>query len=898
MSVRFCVITTEQPSCVTKEFRLINGKLTKSTVANITRGSMEIRGAANALEFAELLQGLKVNQCLTYGLPPRNADLVTEFEWHNQGEPDNPLPRTKDVFSWPVGPGIMMGDYDAPKDGTKPLGRTALVKAVLSVAHALNNSDFVWWSSTSSNIYEGETKLNGLKGQRIYLFVADASDIERAGGALNDRLWLQGHGRYDVSESGQLLERPLFDGSVWQTNRIDFAAGASCASGLTQRRGAPQVFGGDQLRLLDTRMAIPDLTEDERRRVNELKDNAKAALEKVATERRTAWIEARSQDIQKAKPTLSQNQAYKAALRAIESRELMPEFIITIQTGSNEQQVTISEVLASPSQYHGLHTLDPLEPDYDGRRFVGKLFLDGAQPNLFSFAHGGANFRLRSEPQRIEVVPGKSRQVADELLDVLRSAPDIFDYGQELVQLGSNGQLQPLTESTLQYVAGGLVQFFARQSTGKETKEVLRDPPPKVCKMVVDLRAQRQLKQLNALITAPTLKPNGMLLSSQGYDATTGLFVDAPLSRLPIPEHPTMSDAQRSLETLWHPFTDFPFCGPIDRAVHLAAILTAAVRAALPTTPAFGYDAPVQGSGKTLLARCVGVIAQGTDPGVWPHTSGKDDEEIRKRLFTALLTGSRALVWDNVVGAFDSAAMASCITSPSYQDRKLGTSDSKQIPNRMMILITGNNIELQGEMPRRVLVTRIDPATDQPFAREFALEPFSYCRDHRQNMIAASLTLIRAMLTHGCRSTISGKLASFEQWDLWVRRTVMFANELTPGKFGDVMQAVTKNQAVDPDLEAIGSLLQAWEQLFGQKPTTVSTVINKIKPQATIGAENDLRDAVEALVGRPINQTSAKTLGKALGYRKDRIVDGRRLEIGPKISGTKTWRLGYARSQP
>lgn len=877
---------------------MVEGQLTQSTVANITRGAMEVRAVTNVHEFAELLSELNANQCLTYGLPPRNAALVTEAEWHKQGEPDDPLPRTKDVFGWPVGAGVMMGDYDAPKDGTKPLGLKALVEALLSAAPAVNNADLIWWSSTSSYIYEGDTELHGLKGQRIYLFVNDASDIQRAGKDLNDRLWLLGHGRYEVSESGQLLERPLFDGSVWQTNRIDFAAGAKCGSGLQQKRGTPQVFGGDQFRLLDTRTAITELTADERRQVDELKKNAKAALATAAAETCANWIEARSKDIQKAQPTLSLHLATNAARRAIESQELMPEFIITVLTGSNERQVTIAEVLASPAQFHGLHTLDPLEPNYDGRRFVGKLFLDGAQPNLFSFAHGGTNFRLRREPQRIEIVPGKSRQVADELLDVLRSAPDIFDYGQELVQLGSNGQLQPLTESTLQYVAGGHVQFFAHHKTSKEIKEVLRDPPPKVCKMVVDLWSQRRLKQLNAIITAPTLKPDGTLLSTQGFDAATGLFIDIPTSQLPISERPTLADAQKALRTLWHPFADFPFCSSIDRAVHLAALLTAAVRPVLPTTPAFAYDAPVQGSGKTLLARCVGVIAQGTDPGVWPHTSGRDDEEIRKRLFTVLLTGTRALVWDNVVGAFDSAAMASCITSPSYQDRKLGTSDSKQVPNRMMILITGNNIQLQGEMPRRVLVSRIDPVTDQPFAREFALEPFSYCRDHRQQMIAAALTLIRAMLTHGCSTSISGKLASFEDWDAWVRRAVIFANELQPGRFGDVMDSVSANQASDPEQDSVGSLLKAWDQLFGQSATPVTAVLNKIKLPASDSVESELRDAVEALVGRPISQTSAKTLGKALAYRKDRIVDGRRLVIGPKVGGTKTWQVKHANKQP
>ncbi len=890
MNVRCCVITSHQPNCVTKEFRLVDGKLTKSTVANITRGKMELRDIANAHDFSQLLLSLNTNQCLTYGVPPREAGLVTEAKWAEMGKPDEPLPRTKEVFTWPVGPGIMMLDYDAPKDGTKPIARKALFEALLSVVPDINKTDLIWWSSTSSYIYHDETELNGLKGQRIYLFVADASDIERAGKVLNDRLWLLGHGGYEVSASGQLIERPLFDGAVWQANRIDFAAGASCGPGLCQKRGTPEVVGGDQFWLLDTRTAFPDLTDDEGRQVDERKTKAKSALSAAAAKKRAEWIDARGKVIRAVRPALSPAQATTAARRAVESRELMPDFILTVYAGSEERQLTVAEILASPAQFHELLTLDPLEPDYDGRRLVGKLFLDGARKNLYSFAHGGTNYQLRSEPHRIQVIPGKSRQVADELLDVLRTAPDIFDYGQELVQLNCGGQLQPLTESSLQYVAGGLVQFWAIQSVGNSVKEVLRDPPPKVCKMVIDLRSRR-LKKLNAIITAPTLEPDGCPLTARGYDAATGLYLDTPFSQFSIPERPTREAARKALENLWYPFKDFPFCGPIDKAVHLAAILTAAVRPALPTAPAFAYDAPIQGSGKTLLARCVGVLAQGTDIGVWPHTATRDDEEVRKRLFAILLAGVRAIVWDNVVGAFDSAAMASCITSPSYQDRVLGKTESRHVPNRLMILVTGNNIELKGEMPRRVLVSRIDPATDQPFARAFHLDPFSYCRDYRQQMIVDALTLIRSMLTCGCSTTVAGKLASFEEWDAWVRCAVIYANELWPGQFGDVMEAVVKNQSADPELDAIGSLLHAWEQVFGRESITVACVINKIKFSASSSHEGELRESIEGLVGRTINQISAKALGRALHYRKDRIVDGRRLEVGPKVDGTKTWRV-------
>ena len=66
--------------------------------------------------------------------------------------------------------------------------------------------------------------------------VADASDIERAGQVLFDRLWLAGHGYFKVSSAGTLLSRTLVDGSVYQPSRLDFVAGAVCKPPLVQER--------------------------------------------------------------------------------------------------------------------------------------------------------------------------------------------------------------------------------------------------------------------------------------------------------------------------------------------------------------------------------------------------------------------------------------------------------------------------------------------------------------------------------------------------------------------------------------------------------------------------------------------------------------------------------------
>lgn len=893
MKIQCCLINAKVPDCVTKEFSLLDGQMQKKTIASVSQGQMQVISFDTPQQFADLLVQLRPDQCLTYGVPPRDADLITEEKWNQLGKPEGPLPRSKAVFNWPTGAAVMMLDYDAPKDGTKPMGKKELVSTLLSVCPKLNSSALIWWPSTSSHIYAGENQIAGLKGQRIYLLVKHGTDIERAGKVLNERLWANGFGRYEVGEGGQLLNRSIFDGAVWQTNRIDFAAGAKCGTGLEQRRGQPVLLVGDDFELLNTLDALPELTADEIEKSELNQTQWKSKLKSQAEFKKSEWIKARGDAIKVVNPKLDSQQVDLLVRRVLETNDLSGDWVITIKDENGlAKQITVLEALDFPDKYDGAITLDPIEPEYDGGRWVGKLFINGTRPNLNSFAHGGTVYLLHRQPAKIELVAGKSAEATDKLLDVMRSAHDIFDFGMEIVRVGYAGTMHTLNESSLRYVVGGLVQFWTKKKNASDAiVEVLRDPPTAICSSVIALGIQRRLKPLMGVITAPTLRADGSLLNTAGYDIKTELIFEPVGDVSGIPMYPSSGQALLAIKELWKPFENFPFCGPVDRAVHLAALLTAAVRSSMTVAPGFAYDAPTQGSGKTLLARCVGVLLSGTEPSVWAHTAGRDDEEIRKRIFTVLRSGARVLIWDNIVGTFDSPSMASCMTSPMLTDRILGQSSSSTVPNRMMLILTGNNLALQGEMPRRVLVCRIDPAVERPFSRHFELEPFGYCRANRQKMIAAALTVIRAYLTHGIATPLNGRLASFEAWDECVRHTVSYANELMPDMFGDVMDSIVANQAADPELETFTIFLKAWFDAYSTRAISASELITSVSGNLVDPSLIELKKAIEDLPLSNNQQLNSKSVGRYLGYRKGRVAGGLVLELGLKVKERQTWRV-------
>jgi hypothetical protein len=125
---------------------------------------------------------------------------------------------------------------------------------------------------------------------------------------------------------------------------------------------------------------------------------------------------------------------------------------------------------------------------------------------------------------------------------------------------------------------------------------------------------------------------------------------------------------------------DFPFEDDASKAHALAALLLPLVRHLIDgPTPMHLLDAPVEGTGKTLLASCVSEVSTGRP--VEAIAEAPDDEEWRKRLTVVLVEGPTIVLLDNLNRILDSGALASVLTSRVWKDRVLGVSKTVRIPN-------------------------------------------------------------------------------------------------------------------------------------------------------------------------------------------------------------------------
>jgi hypothetical protein len=302
-----------------------------------------------------------------------------------------------------------------------------------------------------------------------------------------------------------------------------------------------------------------------------------------------------------------------------------------------------------------------------------------------------------------------------------------------------------------------------------------------------------------------------------------------------------------------------------------------------------------------------------------PQPDSGNDEELRKRLFSSLLAGSSVIVIDNIAGEFDSPSLATLVTSETYSDRVLGKSRNATVPSSALVLLSGNNLLLKGDLPRRFLKCRIDPQTEAPHQRHFDFDPVSVVTTYRHHLVDAALTILKAAINRGTEPRIGkGRMASFEAWDDLVRQAVCWLASLQADgslpkgalasgavypRLVDPMQAVTEAVQADPARSQQGRLLTAWAAEIGTGNARERTVTARqleqcyqlvgALPAVAAGADRpeNLYEVLKSLAGTPGGGINTRSLGKLLSKFKDRVYGGYRLRAGPPRQGATTWWL-------
>jgi hypothetical protein len=293
----------------------------------------------------------------------------------------------------------------------------------------------------------------------------------------------------------------------------------------------------------------------------------------------------------------------------------------------------------------------------------------------------------------------------------------------------------------------------------------------------------------------------------------------------------------------------------------------------------------------------VGVVAGGCEG------SGSEEEQA-KRLLSCVIDGQAFICFDNLTGLYRSAALAGCLTSGRLTGRVLGLSRMIDAEANMLITATGNNCSFDADLLRRLVRCRIDGGAN-PTAKRFAFTPPQAALQDRLKIAESACVLLAAFWAAGSPQIAKGGCGGFDEWVALCRAPLLWASAqgltdvLGWGVIGDPAASLLADSSFfDPELEVLGDLLRALDALSDGRYFTSKEVQDWYRLGADMptgdGACTALYEALREMLGSRANgSVSSRTLGKVLGFRRDRVVQGLHL-FASKGGASCAWKIVHS----
>lgn len=481
--------------------------------------------------------------------------------------------------------------------------------------------------------------------------------------------------------------------------------------------------------------------------------------------------------------------------------------------------------------------------------------------------------------RRIQHDNGKLPEILDQLEIALTEAPELnlFRYAGRLARVY---QASDATDAAIHRPAGAvmvhpvesahMVELAGRAAIHEKFDSRSGEYrscncPSRVTESFLARGYWPKLPDLAGFVEAPLLSRDGRLIDQPGYDAMSGLFcafTSIPGYIRPL-NKPSHKDGLLAVSRIKALFEKFPFVDESDKSALIAGVLTALLRRLLPAAPIFCITAPTPGTGKTLLCETLAIVATNRRASVL--SLGQDDAETEKRLAGVLLAGDAVISIDNIERPLKGDLLCQIATQEFVRLRPLGGSGMLSVPTHALVIATGNNLAVIGDLKRRVLMIRLDAQTERPEQRAFDRDHLDVIASKRGEIITDALTICGAYLAAGSPAipNMFG-FGGFEQWDRMVRRPLVWLG------LPDPLLAAEGLRDQDPDLEAMRLLFSAWNDVVPANSAVTGVELLGMASEIN----QDLRDALQLVCAE---KPSSRRLGFWLRSHRNRIIDGLQL---------------------
>jgi len=509
----------------------------------------------------------------------------------------------------------------------------------------------------------------------------------------------------------------------------------------------------------------------------------------------------------------------------------------------------------------------------------------GSKSGMSTFAEGGGI-----------IVDHRVDRMADQAIERLAKDDSIYQREGELVavfqaesgipDVVATGApfIRSLKEDRLRDRLSAIGAAFVRPVKDDTFRAVA--VPPEVLRIVVARGKYPGVRGIVGIIESPCVRPDGTILTREGYDPATGLWHE-PSVVVPAVLDPNRDEAIAAWQRLVDLFSDFPFEHQDQVAVVIAALLTVLARPAIDgPTPAFAFDATTQGSGKTLLAKIVYKLATGRESGEigFPYDAAEQE-----KVFGGLTRdGASLVVFDNLKdgSVFGGPTLDRLLTTTRNKFRVLGKSETVEMPWRAVIVLTGNNISPAKDTARRVLQVRLQPESEVPAERTgFKIgNILRHVGEHRASLLRDALTVLRGAAVGGAKGKSIG---SYEAWALQINAAVQWVSGI------DLTKHFAISTGDDPETAAAKVLFAAFETHFpnGATAKQISDLWSKngIPPHGTALA---LTTAIEeVLAGDDRRDPTTRQIGTLLRGLRGRVLGGLVLSTSTSNKTLLTWKV-------